>query len=125
MMPIEPEPSIREILRKELSMGISCHPMPDIPFRDTSIPRATKRILNLTEDEKYLAIQNALRYFSEEHHDLLAKEFAKELQDYGHIYMYRFRPTTYEIKAYPIDYYTTKSRHGNVLFFQKASLFFF
>ena len=43
------------------------------------------------------ALANALRYFPTECHEELAEEFAKELEDYGHIYdlhahMYRFLP---------------------------------
>ena len=52
----------------------------------------------LSTDEKKLAVRNALRYFPKEQNDILAKEFAQELKDYGRIYMYRFRPD-YEIKA--------------------------
>jgi urocanate hydratase len=116
MMKIEQEQVLREILTKELSMGISCNPLPDMPSKDIRIPCAPKRTMNLTENEIYIAIQNALRYFPEEHHEFLAEEFVKELQEYGHIYMYRFRPTTYEIRAYPINYYTTKSRDVNELY---------
>jgi hypothetical protein len=39
-----------------------------------------------------LAVQNALRYFPPNVHHILAAEFVSELQDYGHIYMYRFLP---------------------------------
>ena len=39
-----------------------------------------------------LALQNALRYFPCHHHATLAAEFAQELRNYGHIYMYRFCP---------------------------------
>ena len=39
-----------------------------------------------------LALQNALRYFPPSTHEVLAPEFAAELREYGHIYMYRFRP---------------------------------
>ena len=39
-----------------------------------------------------LALQNALRYFPPSTHEVLAPEFAAELQEYGHIYMYRFHP---------------------------------
>ena len=39
-----------------------------------------------------MAITNALRYFPSKFHKLLAKEFAIELDLYGHIYMYRFKP---------------------------------
>ena len=38
------------------------------------------------------ALANALRYFPSKHHEMLSAEFAKELQEYGHIYMYRFLP---------------------------------
>ena len=38
------------------------------------------------------ALANALRYFPSEVHKVLAAEFAKELEEYGHIYMYRFLP---------------------------------
>jgi hypothetical protein len=39
-----------------------------------------------------LALSNALRYFPSSHHSELAPEFARELKDFGHIYMYRFIP---------------------------------
>ena len=39
------------------------------------------------------AIKNALRYFPAEMHEILTPEFIQELRNYGHIYMYRFRPT--------------------------------
>jgi urocanate hydratase len=39
-----------------------------------------------------LAVQNALRYFPPSTHRVLAAEFASELREYGHIYMYRFLP---------------------------------
>ncbi len=39
-----------------------------------------------------LALANALRYFPASTHAELAPEFAKELKDFGHIYMYRFMP---------------------------------
>ncbi|KAJ3078252.1 Urocanate hydratase, partial [Rhizoclosmatium hyalinum] len=75
---------------------------------DPSVPHAPKRTPALTEAEKKLAIKNALRYFPAERHALLAKEFAHELKTFGHIYMYRFRPKNYEMKAYPIGEYPAK-----------------
>ncbi|KAJ3391853.1 Urocanate hydratase [Entophlyctis sp. JEL0112] len=75
---------------------------------DPSVPHAPKRTPALSDAEKKLAVKNALRYFPVEHHALLAKEFAFELVTYGHIYMYRFRPTSYEMKAYPIDQYPAR-----------------
>ena len=37
-----------------------------------------------------LAVENALRYFPPSTHAELAEEFAQELREYGHIYMYRY-----------------------------------
>lgn len=104
---------IRDILLKELPMGLPLDNFPNVvPLRDLSIPHAPKRLLNLSKHEYRLAIENALRYFPEKYHSILAEEFVKELQEYGHVYMYRFRPTSYEMKAYPIDMYPAKSLHG-------------
>ena len=66
--------------------------------------RAPKRKDILSKEEKQLAIRNALRYFPKQWHSELATEFAKELNDYGRIYMYRFKPD-YAIKARPISEY--------------------
>lgn len=65
---------------------------------DPSINHAPKRKQILTTEEKKLALKNALRYFPVEQHATLAPEFAKELEDYGRIYMYRYRPD-YKIHA--------------------------
>jgi len=51
-----------------------------------------------------LAIQNALRYFPTEWHEVLAPEFLNELVQFGHIYMHRFRPD-YEMYARHISEY--------------------
>ena len=58
-----------------------------------------------------MALLNALRYFPQKHHEVLAPEFVKELEDYGHIYMYRFLPDV-ELKAFPLDEICAKTRHG-------------
>ena len=65
----------------------------------------------LTDDEKRLAVRNALRYFPKKWHAQLAPEFADELNKYGRIYMYRFRPD-YEMYARPIDEYPAKSKQA-------------
>jgi urocanate hydratase len=65
---------------------------------DYNINHAPKRKDILNNIEKKLAVKNALRYFPEKFHPVLAKEFVHELKTYGRIYMYRFRPD-YEIKA--------------------------
>ena len=66
--------------------------------------RAPKRKDILTKAEKQLAVRNALRYFPKAWHAELALEFARELNDFGRIYMYRFKPD-YAIKARPISDY--------------------
>ncbi|WP_277064462.1 urocanate hydratase [Prevotella aurantiaca] len=78
---------------------------------DTSINHAPKRKEILTAEEKKLALRNALRYFPKKFHATLAPEFANELETYGRIYMYRFRPT-YEMYARPIDEYPHKSHQA-------------
>ncbi len=75
---------------------------------DAAINHAPKRKDILSEEEKKLAIKNALRYFEPQHHAVLAKEFLNELNTYGRIYMYRFRPD-YKIYARPILDYPHKS----------------
>jgi urocanate hydratase len=62
----------------------------------------------LSKEEKQLAIRNALRYFPEEWHQILASEFAEELKKYGRIYMHRFKPE-YELYARDLEDYPAKS----------------
>jgi urocanate hydratase len=66
----------------------------------------------LTEPERELALRNALRYFPPEWHAELAPEFATELERDGRIYMRRFRPAEYEMRARPIDDYPARSRQA-------------
>ncbi len=73
--------------------------------------RAPKRKDSLSTTEKQLAIRNALRYFPKAWHQELAKEFVQELQDYGRIYMYRFKPD-YEMYARPISEYPAKTQQA-------------
>lgn len=80
------------------------------PF-DPEVNHAPKRKDILTQEEKKLAIKNALRYFPEKHHSELAPEFSKELDSYGRIYMYRFRPD-YKINARSIEDFPHKSKHA-------------
>ena len=75
---------------------------------DETVPHAPIRPQVLTESEKVLAVSNALRYFPKDWHQELAPEFLTELKDYGHIYMYRFRPD-YEMYARPISEYDAKT----------------
>ncbi|MFZ4399809.1 MAG: urocanate hydratase [Bacteroidales bacterium] len=78
---------------------------------DFNINHAPRRKDILNTEEKKLALQNALRYFDPKHHTVLATEFLKELNDYGRIYMYRFRPQ-YKMYARPIDEYPCKTKQA-------------
>jgi urocanate hydratase len=78
--------------------------VPLIKDFDLSVNHAPKRKDLLSKEEKQLALKNALRYFPKEQHAELAPEFARELKDYGRIYMYRYRPD-YKMYARPIDEY--------------------
>ncbi|MBL11356.1 MAG: urocanate hydratase [Euryarchaeota archaeon] len=76
---------------------------------DSSVPHAPPRPQVLTDDEKKLAVRNALRYFPSEWHAELGEEFLDELDRLGHIYMHRFRPS-YPMFGRPIHEYNAKSR---------------
>lgn len=81
---------------------------------DPTINHAPKRKKILSEEERKLAIVNALRYFHPKDHSELSEEFAHELDTYGRIYMYRLRPT-YEMKARPIEDYPGKSLQAKAI----------
>ncbi|PRP82745.1 hypothetical protein PROFUN_09830 [Planoprotostelium fungivorum] len=102
---------IKQIFSEELTAGIP-EELPEMPQWDESIPHAPKRPITFTEETFKLAIRNALRYFPSKFHAQLAIEFADELRKYGHIYMYRLRPTSYEVRAYPIDVYPARCRQA-------------
>ncbi len=90
---------------------------PSMPSASSSssmtVSHAPKRNIEgvLTEKEKKLAIQNALRYFPPKHHKELAAEFVAELKAYGRIYMHRFRPT-YAMHARPISDYPAQTKQA-------------
>ncbi|HSG67224.1 MAG TPA: urocanate hydratase [Bacteroidales bacterium] len=85
--------------------------LPAMPPYDTSVSHAPVRKDILNAGEKKLALKNALRYFESRHHAALAPEFRKELESYGRIYMYRFRPA-YKMYARPIEDYPAKSKQA-------------
>jgi len=76
---------------------------------DLTINHAPIRENVLNKGEKKLALRNSLRYFNKKHHSLLIKEFNEELNKYGRIYMYRYRPE-YKMYARPINKYPYKSK---------------
>ena len=81
---------------------------------DTSLNHAPKRKDILTKEEKQLALKNALRYFPKEQHAELAPDFLQELETYGRIYMYRYRPE-YKMYARPIEEYPGKSLQAKAI----------
>ena len=66
--------------------------LPEYPSFDPAYRRAPRREAALSQSDKELAIRNALRYIPQQHHAQMALEFAKELEETGRIYGYRFRP---------------------------------
>ncbi|NCC72631.1 MAG: urocanate hydratase [Sphingobacteriia bacterium] len=85
--------------------------LPEPAARDTSVSHAPVRKEILNPAEKKLALRNALRYFDRKHHAILSAEFMHELETYGRIYMYRFRPK-YKMYARSISEYPARSQQA-------------
>ena len=100
----------REEFKKAILAGIP-EKLPEPQPIDPNVSHAPKRRLLLNQQEQKMALKNALRYFPEEKHPVLAPEFAEELRTYGRIYMYRFRPR-YRMYARPIDEYPHNTRQA-------------
>ena len=96
--------------QQAIKQGIPAE-LPEPKPYDPDINHAPPRRNILTDAEKRLAVRNALRYFPKKWHTVLAQEFADELNRYGRIYMYRFRPD-YEMYARPIDAYPAKTKQA-------------
>ncbi len=96
--------------KEQILQGIP-NTLPNPKPYEASINHAPKRKEILSNEEKKLALQNALRYFEPQHHATLLPEFKEELETYGRIYMYRFRPD-YKMYARPIDEYPAKSKQA-------------
>lgn len=99
--------------QEEIQQGIPDflpHPKPYNP----AINHAPKRKDILSAEEKTLALKNALRYFEPKFHAELLPEFRQELEDFGRIYMLRFRPD-YEMKARDIAEYPGKSEQAKAI----------
>lgn len=94
-----------------LLSGLPVAPLPPPRPRDPSMAHAPVRTHGLSVAQQRLAVENALRYFPPETHKELAKEFAKELKEYGHIYMYRMMPD-HLLQAIPTDEIPAKTRQG-------------
>jgi urocanate hydratase len=81
---------------------------------DPAVNHAPKRKDILSTEEKKLALRNALRYFPKEKHPELLPEFKEELETYGRIYMFRYRPD-YAMHARPIDAYPGKCEQAKAI----------
>jgi urocanate hydratase len=100
----------QESFHEEILEGIPSS-LPDPPVLNESVSHAPIRRQALNNKEKRLAVKNALRYFPQHLHAHLAPEFASELNRYGRIYMYRYRPS-YRIHARTIDDYPHQSKQA-------------
>ncbi|MEO7172734.1 urocanate hydratase [Flavobacterium sp.] len=99
--------------QEQISQGIPSV-LPNIKPFEAEINHAPKRKEILSDEEKKLALKNALRYFEPQHHATLLPEFKEELEKYGRIYMYRFRPD-YKIYARPISEYPGKCEQAKAI----------
>ena len=88
--------------------------IPSLLEQEEGINHAPRRKEILSEEERKLALRNALRYFPKKQHTELSKEFLKELDTLGRIYMLRYRPS-YEMYARPISDYPGKSEQAKAI----------
>jgi urocanate hydratase len=88
--------------------------LPPKKVYELNVNHAPKRKEILSEEERKLALRNALRYFPENFHAELAPEFLEELEVYGRIYMHRFRPD-YKIYARSINDYPGKCQQAKAI----------
>src|SRR5690606_23988198 len=99
--------------KEQIQQGIPTQ-LPAKKEYDKSVNHAPKRKDILSAAEKKLALKNALRYFDRKHHEELLPEFREELEVYGRIYMYRFRPD-YKMYARPVEEYPGKSDQAKAI----------
>jgi urocanate hydratase len=85
--------------------------LPEAKSYDLTVNHAPRRKDVLSAQEKKMALKNALRYFPKKFHSVLAPEFLDELNRFGRIYMYRFRPG-YPMFARPVDQYPAQSKQA-------------
>ena len=96
-----------EAFRASILEGIP-ETLPSPAKWDPTVSHAPARRQVLSPAEKDLALRNALRYVPPRHHGALAPEFAEELETFGRIYAYRYRPD-YPMHARPLDAYPARS----------------
>ena len=101
------------LFHKDLLQGIPSQ-VPHKKEFDSEVNHAPKRKDILSNEEKKLALKNALRYFPVDQHAELALDFLDELHKFGRIYMYRYRPD-YKMYARPISEYPGKSEQAKAI----------
>jgi urocanate hydratase len=99
--------------KEQIQLGIPTILPPEKTY-DLNVNHAPKRKEILSDDEKKLALRNALRYIEPQYHAELIQEFSEELKIYGRIYMYRFRPE-YDMYARPISEYPGKCKQAKAI----------
>jgi urocanate hydratase len=99
--------------QKDILLGIPSK-IPAKKEFDTDVNHAPKRKNLLSNEEKKLALKNALRYFPADQHTELVLDFLDELHKFGRIYMYRYRPD-YKMYARPISEYPGKSEQAKAI----------
>lgn len=80
-----------EAFQQDILQGIPSQIPPKKEY-DKTINHAPKRKEILSKEEQKLALRNALRYFPKDQHNELISDFLFELETYGRIYMFRYRP---------------------------------
>jgi urocanate hydratase len=81
--------------------------IPNPPPEEPDVSHAPRRPLPLNDQERALALRNALRYFPPPLQARLAPDFARELRQDGRIYMRRYRPH-YAMRARPLGEYPAR-----------------
>jgi len=99
--------------RNQILEGIPSE-IPVKKAQEKGINHAPNRKQILSDEERKLAIKNALRYFPQEQHVVLAPEFLDELNTFGRIYMLRYRPD-YKMYARPISDYPGKCEQAKAI----------
>jgi len=102
-----------EQFKKAILEGIPAH-LPPRQDPDPQRNHAPRRKPILTPEEKKLALRNALRYIPQEHHAVMAPELADEMERFGRIYMYRYRPS-YPISARSLEAFPWKSKQAGAI----------
>jgi urocanate hydratase len=102
-----------EAFQQDIIQGIPSQLPPKKEY-DKTINHAPKRKEILSKEEKKLALRNALRYFPKDQHNELISDFLVELETYGRIYMFRYRPD-YSMYARSIDEYPGNSLQAKAI----------